>query len=278
MKLEGRLLRMTTMRFFMIAILLAGLVSLSGCITNKVLDLRKKHETQTKEATNFWSLSTVRSAHIMPGGDVFACAEFRDSPSDEPQAYTINLSQTSRIGKTYADLMPAAYSRTESPPGPEPQADMAWYLYPLLEAQKGCGKPTDESPFPVSALKIETVQIQREDQSRLPEILLSPESASPNEGRVIEVSFASEGHGAKAAQQATNELLAGPPTSRDVLMVYLPATQAGEESRALGLAGGFEPGSEWVNPYSLLVVPAIAADTAVIFMIIMLRGDPTRYR
>jgi hypothetical protein len=56
----------------------------------------------------------------------------------------------------------------------------------------------------------------------------------------------------------------------DVLLVYLPATQAGEEPRALGLAGAFEPGSEWVNPYSLLVAPAVAADTAIITAVTLL--------
>jgi hypothetical protein len=270
MQLEGRLLRMTTMRCFMIAILLAGLVSLSGCITNKVLDLRKKHETRTKEATNFWSLSSVRSAHIMPGGEVFACAEFRDSPSDEPQAYTINLSQTSRIGKTYADLMPAAYSRTESPRGPEPQADMAWYLYPLLEAQKGCGKATGESPFPVSALKIETAQILRKDQSRLPEILLSSHSGAAGADRIIEVSFASEEHGTQAEPELKKGLLTMSSTIKDVLLVYQPAARSGENVRPIGVAGAFEPGSEWVNPYTLLVAPAVVADTAIITAVTLL--------
>jgi hypothetical protein len=270
MKLEGRLLRMTTMRFFMIAILLAGLVSLSGCITSKVLDLRKKHETQTKEATNFWSLSSVRSAHTMPGGEVFACAEFRDSPSDQPQAYTINLSQTSRIGKTYADLMPAAYSRTESPRGSEPQADMVWYLYPLLEAQKGCGKAAGESPFPVSALKVETVQIQRKDQSRLPEILLSSDNGAADADRIIEVSFASQGHGTKAEAGLKKGSMAGSSTIRDVLLVYLPVSRNGEQVQPIGVAGAFEPGSEWVNPYTLLVAPAVVADTAIITAVTLL--------
>src|SRR5512143_2506193 len=140
MKPEGSLPRMTTTPLLMIALLLAGLASLSGCmVTNKVLDLRQQREMRTKEATNFWSLSAVRSAHVIAGGEVFACVQFRDSPSDAPQDYTINLSQTSRIGKTYADFMPAGYGRTESSHESEAQADMAWYLYPLLEAKKGCG-------------------------------------------------------------------------------------------------------------------------------------------
>jgi hypothetical protein len=268
---------MVIQRFFVIAILLAGFVSLSGCITNKVLDLRKKHEMQTKEATNFWSLSAVRSAHVMPSGEVFACTEFRDSPVDEPQAYTINLSQTSRIGKTYTDFMPAAYGRTEGPRSAKVQADMTWYLYPLLEARKGCMNGAGEAPFPATGLKVETVQMHREDQSRLPGILPSPDGASSKEARVIEVSFASAGHGAKAGAEVKNGLPAGPSSLRDVLLVYMPALQAGEQAQVLGLAGAFEPGSEWVNPYSLLVAPAVAADTAVIFMIIMLRGDPFRY-
>jgi hypothetical protein len=276
MKLEGRLLRMTTVRLLMIAILLAGLVSLSGCITNKVLDLRKKHETRTKEATNFWSLSAVHSAHVVAGGEAFAYVEFRDSPAAAPQAYTINLSQTSRIGKTYADFMPADFSRTESPRRTEAQADLVWYLYPLLEAQKGCGKPTGESPFPVSALKVETVQIQREDQSQLPEILLSSDNGAADADRIIEVSFASQGHGTKAEAGLKKGSMAGSSTIRDVLLVYLPVSRNGEQVQPIGVAGAFEPGSEWVNPYSLLVVPAIAADTAIITTIIMLGG--MRYR
>ncbi|MGE5256161.1 MAG: hypothetical protein ACM3KE_05785 [Hyphomicrobiales bacterium] len=273
MKPERRLMRMTTLGPLMLVFLLAGSACFSGCmVTNKVLDLRKEREMRVKEATNFWSLSAVRSAHVTAGSEVFACVEFRDSPSDAAEAFTVSLSRISQIGKTYADFMPASYSRTEPPRETGAQAAMTWYLYPLLEARKGCGDAPAKSPFPQTALKVETVQMHREDQSRLPGILLSPESYSPNEGRVIEVSFASENHGAKAAPQATNGLVAGPPTTRNVLLVYLPPTPAGEEPRALGLAGAFEPGSEWVNPYSLLVVPAVAADTAIITAIIMLAG------
>ena len=260
MKPEGRLLRMTSM-----GLLLAGLLSLSGCLTSKVLDLRKERETRVKEATNFWSLSAVRWAHAMPGDEVFACVEFRDSPADTPQAYTINLSQTSRIGRTYADFMPAGYGRVESARGTETQADLVWRLYPLQEAQKGCGNATDESPSPVSALGIETVQIHREDQSRLPEMLLSPDGGAAKEGRIVEVSFAPGDHEAKSSG------------ARDVLLVYLPPVGSGEQAHAIGVAGAFEPGSEWVNPYTLLVVPAVAADTTVSYMIIMLGGRVWEY-
>jgi hypothetical protein len=265
MKPESRLMRTKTMRFPMMVLILAGLVSLSGCIvTNKVLDLRKARETRVREATNFWSLSAVRSAHAMPGGEVFACAEFRDSPADTPQAYTIELSQASRIGRTYADFMPAGYNRTESPREAEAPTDIVWYLYPLKEAQKGCAKATGESPFPDSGLKIETVQIHCEDQSRLQEILLSPDGGAVNEGRVIEVSFASGSHGPKAGPELKKESMVGPPGTRDVLLVYLPAAGSEEQPRVLGIAGAFEPGSEWVNPYTLLVAPAVVADTAII--------------
>jgi len=160
--------------------------------------------------------------------------------------------------------MPAGYSRTESPRGTGAQTDLVWYLYPLKEAQKGCGKATGESPFQVTALKIETVQIHHEDQSRLPAMLLPPNSGAANEGRVIEVSFASENHGAKAVPELKKESMAGPPDTRDVLLVYLPAAGSGEQPRVLGIAGAFEPGSEWVNPYTLLVAPAVVADTAII--------------
>ena len=265
MKLESRRLRTETIRLPMIVLLLAGLVSLSGCIvTNKILDLRKARETRIKEATNFWSLSAVRSAHAMPGGEVFACAEFRDSPADAPQTFTIDLSQASRIGKTYADFMPAGYRRTESPRGTGAQTDIVWYLYPLQEAQKGCGKAPGESPFPVTGLKIETVQIHREDQSRLPAILLSPDGGAANEGRIIEVSFVSENHGTKADPELKKESMAGHSSTRDVLLVYLPAAMSWDQAREIGVAGAFEPGSEWVNPYTLLVAPAVVVDTAII--------------
>lgn len=271
MKPEGRLTRTTTMRLLMMVLFLAGSACLLGCmVTNKVLDLRKEHETRIKQATNFWSLSAVRSAHILSGSEVFACVEFRDSPSDTPQAFTVNLSQISQIGKTYADIIPAGYSRAESPRGTEPKADMTWYLYPLPEARQGCVNGATESPFPESALKIETVQMHREDQSRLPGILLSPDSASSNEGRIIEVSFASVDHGAKAEAETKNGLPVGLSNPSDVLLVYLPATRAGEQPRALGLAGAFEAGSEWVNPYNLLVAPAVVADAAIITAVTLL--------
>jgi hypothetical protein len=195
MKPEGRLMRMTTTTLLAIGLLLSGLASLSGCmVTSKVLELRKEREMRVKEATNFWSLSAVRSAHVLAGNEVFACVEFRDSPSDAPEAFTVNLSQISQIGKTYADFMPAGYSRTESPRGADAQAAMTWYLYPLLNARKGCVNGAGQTPFPAAGLKIETVQIHREDQSRLPAILLSAESVSTKEDRIVEVSFAAEGH------------------------------------------------------------------------------------
>jgi hypothetical protein len=239
-------------------------------VTHKVLELRKEREMRVKQATNFWSLSAVRSAHVLAGSEVFACVEFRDSPSDAPEAFTINLSQISQIGKTYADFIPAGYSRTESPRGTDVQAAMTMYLYPLMDARKGCVNGAGESPFPETGLKIETVQMHREDQSRLAAILLSPEDISRNENRIVEVSFASAGHTGKVKAETKNGLMAGPTSPRDVLLVYLPATQAGEQPRAFGLAGAFEPGSEWVNPYSLLVAPAVAADTAIITAVTLL--------
>jgi hypothetical protein len=264
---------MTTTTLLMTGFLLSGLASLSGCmVTNKILELRKQREIRVKEATNFWSLSAVRSAHLLSGSEVFACVEFRDSPSDAPEAFTVNLSKISQICKTYSDFMPAGYGRTESPRGTITQAAMPWYLYPLLDARKGCVNGAGESPFPATGLKIETVQMHRDDQSRLPAILLSPNEVSHNENRIVAVSFASAGHTAKAEAEAKNELLTGPTSPGDVLLVYLPATRAGEQPRALGLAGAFEPGSEWVNPYSLLVAPALATDTAMVTLAILIVG------
>ncbi len=247
MKLKYRLQRMIIM-----CLLLAGIVNLSGCLaTNKVLDLRKERETQTKEAINFWSLAAVRSAHVMPDGEVFACVEFRDSPADEPQVYTINLSRTPQVGKTYADFMPAGSVRTEQPRAEGEQAELACYLYPLQWAQKGCVDATNESPSPVSALKIENIQAHRDDQSRLPGILLSPDGRADNEWRIFEVSFAPEGSEARTSG------------AKDALLLYLPPATIEEQVQAIGIAGAFEPGSEWVNPYSLLVVPAVAGDVVI---------------
>ena len=265
MKLEDRLLRMTTVRLLMMAILLPGFASLSGCITNKVLDLRREREGRTKEATNFWSLFAVHSAHVVAGGEAFACVEFRDSPAAAPQAYTINLSQTSRIGRAFADFMPAGYGSTESPRGTEVQTDLVWRLYPLQEAQKGCSNAMGDGPSPVSSLRIESLQIHREEQSRLPGMLLSPDGCTAKKGRIVEVSFALEDREAKSS------------AAEDVLLVYLPPAGSGEQVQAIGVAGAFEPGSEWVNPFTLLVVPAVAADTAVSYMIIMLGGRVWEY-
>ena len=246
------------------ALFLAWLVGLSGCVvTNKVLDLRKERETRTKEAINFWSLAAVRSAHVMPGGEVFACAEFRDSPADEPQAYTINLSQTSRIGKTFADFMPIDDRRTESPRQTEARPEMVRYLYPLQEAQKGCERQAGENPLPVSGQKIETYQLQSIDQSQLPEILGSSASAAADEARIIEVVFVSKPPGTNASPELKKGSNAGSFEVKDILLVYLPAARSGEQVRTIGVAGAFEPGSEWMNPYTLLVAPAVAADVAL---------------
>jgi hypothetical protein len=258
MKPESQILTSTTKRVLTTAFILMAFLSLSGCITSKVLELRQARETRVKEATNFWSLTAVRSAHKMPGGEVFACIELRDSPSDEPQVYKINLSQSSRIGKTYAELMPVSYGRTEGPRSTEAQNDMAWYLYPLPEAQKGCGSATADSSLPVSMLKVETVQIHRDDKSRLPGMLASRDSNAAEEERILEVSFAPDD------REATSSV------AKDVMLVYLPASSSAEHSRAFGIAGAFEPGSEWVNPYDLLLLPAVAADAAVITTIILI--------
>lgn len=235
-------------RVFAAAVVLLGISSLSGCITSKVLELRQKRETQVKEATNFWSLAAVRSAQVVAGGDAFACVEFRDSPGDTPQAYTINLSQAPRLGRAYADFMPSGSSRNEEKQRSGSSSDLSWCLYPLLEAQKGCDKAVVESPFPTTELKVDALQIRREDQSRLPGMLLSPDGEANSGSRLIEVSF----------------LESNSSEARDVLLVYLPPAKGAEQTQAIGVAGAFEPGSEWVNPYSLLVVPALAADTAII--------------
>jgi hypothetical protein len=239
-------------------------------VTNKVLDLRKERELRTKEVINFWSLAAARSAHIMPEGEVFACVEFRDSPAAEPQAYTINLSGTPRIGKTSADFMPAGSIRAEQPPTAGEQADLVWYLYPLPEAQKGCINVAGESDSPATALKIETVHMQREEQWRLPAILMSAHSGSLNEARVIEVSFSPETSDPDA-QPASKKWGADVPSgAKDFLLVYLAAAEGGEKTEAIGVSGAFEPGSEWVNPYSLLVVPAVAGDVVIDAAIILL--------
>jgi hypothetical protein len=248
MKTKSRQSIKITTRVFTTAVILMGFLSLSGCITGKVLDLRQKRETRVKEATNFWSLAAVRSAQVVAGGDAFACVEFRDAPGDTPQAYTINLSQTPRLGRTYADFMPAGSSRNEGEQRSGSPAEPDWRLYPLQEAQKGCDKAVVESPFPTSELKAEALQIRREDQSRLPEMLLPPDGEANSGSRLIEVRF----------------LESGSSETRDVLLVYLPPAKEAEQAQAIGVAGAFEPGSEWVNPYSLLVVPALAADTAII--------------
>lgn len=255
MKPERRLLMAKTKGLVTAAVLLFGFISLSGCITNKVLNLRRERETLAKEATNFWSLAAVRSAHVAAGSDAFACVDFRDSPGDTPEAFTINLSQSSRIGRTFPEFMPSAYAR----------AGLAWHFYPLQEAQKGCGHAAGESPTTVSTLKIETVQIRREDLPQLPEMLLSSEGGKADEGRLIEASFTPEGHQAE------------PSGATDVLLLYLPPAVSGEQGQPIGVAGAFESVGEWVNPYTLLVAPAVAADTAVSFMFILLGGRVWEY-
>jgi len=253
MKPESRQPTNIAKRIFAATAVLLGLLSLSGCITSKVLEMRQARETRVKAATNFWSLAAVRSAHVVSGGDAFACVEFRDSPGDAPQAYTINLSQASRLGRAYADFMPAGSVRAESGHGSGTSADPGWRLYPLQEAQKGCSQTIGESPFPVSDLRVDTLRILREDQARLPEMLLSTDGGATGGSRLVEVSF----------------LEADSSGARDVLLVFLPPAEGPEKVQAIGVAGAFEPGSEWVNPYDLLMLPAVASDAAVIFTIIM---------
>jgi hypothetical protein len=255
MKPERRLLMAKTKGLLTAAVFLCGVLSLSGCITNKVLNLRRERETRAKEATNLWSLAAVRSGYVVAGSDAFACVDFRDSPGDTPEAFTINLSQSSRIGRTFPEFMPSGYGR----------AGLDWHFYPLQEAQKGCGHAAGESPTTVSTLKIETIQIRREDQPQPPEMLFSPERGKADEGRLIEVSFAPEGYQAESSG------------AKDVLLLYLPPAKDAELMQPIGLAGAFESVREWVNPYTLLVPPAVAADTAVSYMIIMLGGRVWEY-
>ena len=82
----------------------------------------------------------------------------------------------------------------------------------------------------------------------------------------MEVSFALETQIANKEPEPQKGFVAGPSGAKDVLLVYLPAAASAEKARAIGVSGAFEPGSEWVNPYTLLVVPAVAADTAIITM------------
>lgn len=250
MKTESRLLKKTTRRTLVAGVFLFCLSILSGCITHKVLDLRRERETRVKEAVNFWSLAAVRSAHIIAGGDAFACVEFRDSPEDAPQDYTINLSQADRLGRTFTELMPSGHGR----------AVLSWRFYPLQEARKGC-----ESPSTVSALRIETLQIHREDQPRLAEILFSPDGGKADDGGLIVAGF------------APDDPRAEPSGAGDVLLVYRPPGTNAELAQPLGVAGAFEVSGEWMNPYTLLIAPAVAADTLVLWIIGSAGGDPSRY-
>jgi hypothetical protein len=226
-------------------------MTLSGCVTKYVLERRQERDARVKEKTNFWSLSAVTSAQIVSGTEVFACVEFRDSPSDAPEAFTINLSQAQRIGRTFSHFMPAGY--VPSGPAEEP----VWYLYPLREALRGCVRATGESPFPVAELKVETLRIDREDQPRLPQILSADDRTPADKGRVVDLRFSSKGGGAD---------------SGDVLLVYVPPDVGGDAAPMVGVAGAFEPGSEWLNPYTLLVVPALATDTAMVTMGLLIAG------
>jgi hypothetical protein len=226
-------------------------MTLSGCVTKYVLERRQEREARVKEKTNFWSMSAVTSAQVVSGTEVFACVELRDSPSDTPEAFTINLSQVQRIGRTFSHFMPAGY--VPSGPAEEP----VWYLYPLQEALKGCVRATGESPFPVAELKVETLRIDRADQPRLPQILSAKEGPPADKGRVVDVRFTSKGQGTESA---------------DVLLVYVPPAAGGYPAQMVGVAGAFEPGSEWLNPYTLLVVPALATDTAMVTMGLLIAG------
>ena len=64
----------------------------------------------------------------------------------------------------------------------------------------------------------------------------------------------------------------GGPAPEDVLLVYVPPAAGGDSAQVVGVAGAFEPGSEWLNPYSLLVVPALATDTAMVTMGLLIAG------
>ena len=257
MKNEIRLLGSISKRIFTTAVILMGFLSLSGCVTNKILQLRQARESRVKEAANFWSLDAARSGYVAAGGEAFACVEFRDSPTAAPQPYTINLSQASRIGKIFGDFAPADDAGAESDHGSPAPSGPVWYLYPLQEAQKGCGKSAGESDFPVSELKIDSLRIRREDQPHLPEILHSQNAGEIDQGRLIEVSFEPED-----SQPASLG-------AKDVLLVYLPPTEGSENVQPIGIAGVFEPGSEWVNPYTLLVVPAVAVDTVIVTSVVL---------
>ena len=257
MKTEGRLLMAKTKVFLTAAFLLCGVLSLSGCITSKVIELRQARESRVKEAANFWSLDAARSGYVAAGGEVVACVEFRDSPANAPQPYTINLSQASQIGKIFGDFAPADDARAEPDHGSPAPSGPVWYLYPLQEAQKGCGNSAGESAFPVSELKIDSLKIRREDLPHLPEILHPQNAGAVDQGRLIEIGFEPEG---------SQPMSSG---GKDVLLVYLPPDEGSENVQPIGIAGAFEPGSEWVNPYTLLVGPAVAVDTAIVTSVVL---------
>ena len=152
-------------------------MTLSGCVTKYVLERRQEHEARVKEKTNFWSLSAVTSAQIVSGREVFACVEFRDSPSDTPEAFTINLSQAQRIGRTFRHFMPAGYV----PSGPTESRvfdtdDMDRLRHGVAAALKALGFAIDEiqadpvlitasrAPGPVRRLAVH-VSLREEAQS-----------------------------------------------------------------------------------------------------------------
>lgn len=221
---------------------------LSGC-TMAVLKLRKDHETKIAKAAQFQSIAEVRSGWINEDGTVFACTEFKNTGDRTPREMAIRASDAQLIGQTSISFNPP-------PPRGFATDDLPLYYYPLASAEKGCKPPANSTQLP-----IHSVQLPTEKWNRISEIISPPEFTYTGSPALFEIRFSADSSGGAS------------DSISDVLLVFSPSLEASNPD-PFGIPGGYEPGTEAVNPYTPLVAPAILVDAAITIPVILFLDSP----
>jgi hypothetical protein len=233
-------------RYFPLVLWLIASSGLSGCFTAGVLKLRNDREVEIASVNQFRAIAGIRSAWTGEDGVVFACIEFQEARGAIPKSMTVRVADAPKVGRTYGTFRSNPFTAA-----PEPDdGRLRRLIYPLQETLPGCRSPMDGS-----GPTIHRIPLPSRNPFLIEDLIVSPEFGNSDSALLFEFTFVDA-------------------PSEDVLIVYRP--RAEDRRTPFAIAGGFEPRSELVNPYTLLVVPAFGIDLIIVTSAILGGGDPVK--
>jgi hypothetical protein len=229
----------------------------SGCITPHALDLAERKSSPAVTYTD-WNLKKVRSAVEQENGDVSVFVELYESHErNKSECYAITLPNPSLLKET-TDMETLGFRVKEIVGHPDrytPDPYITDYLYPLVEAEKGCQKLVPKKLPTDSILPIVKLTLPEKDSDQLYTLLNELKAHGSPKEKLYEVKFL---RGEEDSSVEMNEY----ETTKysDVLLIYWPSGMDQEFVPPIGIAGGYESEDESTSLYYLLVPPAVMLD------------------